>query len=68
MDRVGFATQIMAVLARRHLRDPRVRYYRARRIEIVSDPPVQAQLDGDITGLTPSTIEVVPKALTVFVP
>ncbi len=67
-DRAGFAAQVLAVLARRHLRDPRVRYYRARRIEITSDPPVQAQLDGDVTGLTPLTIEVVPKALTVFVP
>ncbi|MBV9850156.1 MAG: diacylglycerol kinase family lipid kinase [Armatimonadetes bacterium] len=67
-DKVGFVTQVLAVLARRHLRDPRVRYYRARRIEIMSDPPVQAQLDGDITGLTPLTMEVVPKALTVFVP
>ena len=29
LDKVGFVTQIMAMLARRHLRDPRVRYYRA---------------------------------------
>ena len=67
-DRFGFIGQVLSVLARRHLRDPRVRYYRARHIEIVSDPPVQAQLDGDITGLTPLTIEVVPQALRVFVP
>lgn len=67
-DKVGFVTQIMAMLARRHLRDPRVRYYRARRIGIVSDPPIQGQLDGDMFGQTPLTLEVVPKALTVFVP
>ena len=67
-DKMGFVTQLVAVLARRHLRDPRVRYYRARRIEIVSDPPVQAQLDGDAIGLTPLAIDIVPKALTLFVP
>lgn len=66
--RVGFATQIMAVMARRHLRDPRVRYYRARRIEIDSDPPIQGQIDGDAFQNTPVNIEIVPKALTVFAP
>ena len=68
LDRVGFVTQIMALLARRHLRDPRVRYYRARRIKISSDPPIQGQIDGDMFRETPVTIEVAPKALTVFVP
>ena len=68
MERFGFAAQVLSVLVRRHLRDPRVRYYRARRIEIISDPPVQAQMDGDVTGQTPCTIEVAPQALAVFVP
>ncbi len=67
-DRVGFVTQIMALLARRHLRDPRVRYYRARHIEISSEPPIRGQIDGDVFQDTPVTIEVVPQALTVFVP
>jgi YegS/Rv2252/BmrU family lipid kinase len=68
LDRVGFATQIMALMARRHLRDPRVRYYRARRIGIVSDPPIQGQLDGDFFHPTPVQIEIVPRALTFYVP
>ena len=67
-DRVGFAAQIVLLLARRHLNDPRVRYYRGRRIRIESDPPIAAQLDGDLFGETPVEIEVVPKALEVFVP
>ncbi len=67
-DRVGFATQIMAVLARRHLRDPRVRYYRAKRVVLASDPPIQGQLDGDTFGQTPLEISVVPRVLSVFVP
>jgi len=67
-DRIGFVTQIMAMFARRHLRDPRVRYYRARRIVIDSDPPIQGQLDGDMFRATPLTIDVLPHALEVFVP
>jgi diacylglycerol kinase (ATP) len=68
MDKVGFITQIAAVFARRHLRDPRVRYYRAKNVEISSDPAVQAQLDGDIVGLTPLRVEIAPRALRVLVP
>lgn len=67
-DKFGFATQILALLARRHLRDPRVRYYRARRIRIESDPPIMGQLDGDMFASTPLDIAVLPRALTVFVP
>lgn len=68
LDKFGFATQILALLARRHLRDPRVRYYRARRIRIESDPPIMGQLDGDTFAPTPLDIEILPRALTVFVP
>ena len=67
-DRVGFAGQMMAVLARRHLRDPRVRYYRAKRIGLVSDPPIQGQIDGETFGGTPLEITLLPRALPIFVP
>ncbi|MGI4788960.1 MAG: diacylglycerol/lipid kinase family protein [Janthinobacterium lividum] len=68
MDRVGFATQMMAVLARRHLRDPSVKYYRARNIILKSEPPIQGQLDGETFGETPVALSVVPGILPVFVP
>jgi len=58
----------MAVIARRHLRDPRVRYYRCRKITVESTPSIQGQLDGDPFVDTPVTIQIVPKALRVFVP
>ena len=68
LDRVGFATQMVAVLARRHLRDPSVRYYRAKKITLSSEPPISGQLDGEMFGATPIAISIVPSALTVFVP
>lgn len=67
-DRVGFAAQILLLLARRHMGDPRFRYYRARHIRLESDPPIAGQVDGDLYGETPVEIEVVPKALEIFVP
>jgi len=67
-DRVGFASQMMAVLARRHLRDPRVRYYRGKHLVLESDPPIQGQMDGDTFGETPVEISLLPCALPIFVP
>ena len=67
LDRVGFASQLLSVLARRHLHDPRVRYYRAKTITLASDPPVFGQLDGDGIGETPVTITLLPRALPVLV-
>lgn len=66
--KIGFLAQVMLLLARRHLNDPRVRYFRARHIEIESDPPIATQLDGDPIGNTPVTIDVVPNALKILVP
>ncbi len=68
VGRVGFATQMVAVLARRHLRDPSVRYYRAKNITLSSEPPISGQLDGEMFGTTPVTITILPSALSVFVP
>jgi YegS/Rv2252/BmrU family lipid kinase len=67
-DRIGFATQLMLLLARRHLKDPRVRYFRAKRIQIESDPPVQSQLDGEMGAYTPLEITIVPNGVPIFVP
>ena len=67
LDRVGFAGQLVSVLARRHLHDPRVRYYRAKTITLTSDPPISGQLDGDGIGQTPVTITLLPRILPVLV-
>ena len=68
IGRVGFASQMVRVLARRHLCDPSVRYYRARTITLLSDPPICGQVDGETFGETPVTIRIVPNALSVFIP
>ena len=66
--KVGFVTQIMLIMARRHLSDPRVRYYRARKVSIESEPPMPGQVDGDAYGQTPATIDLQPKALRILTP
>ncbi|MDR3710707.1 MAG: diacylglycerol kinase family lipid kinase [Capsulimonadaceae bacterium] len=68
MDKIGILGQVMRIVARRHIGDPRVRYLRAKRIVIDADPPLAAQIDGDTAGQTPMTIELVEKSLSVLAP
>ena len=56
------------VLLQRHIGDPRVSYYQARRVEIETAHPLPVQLDGEPFGTTPLTIKVVPQALTLLLP
>jgi diacylglycerol kinase family enzyme len=56
------------VLTATHERLPDVRVLRATRVRIESDTPVPIQVDGDPAGRTPVEIEVLPRALEVFVP
>lgn len=52
----------------RHIADPEVDIYRARRLEITSARPLPIHVDGDYVGETPATIEAVPRALRLLVP
>jgi diacylglycerol kinase (ATP) len=65
---IGFMGQMLLTMARKHLRDPRVRYYRARKIRIESEPPIHGQVDGDLSAPTPVNVTIAPRALEVFVP
>ena len=51
-----------------HVTEPGVSYFRARRIEIDSDPPAVVDLDGDLFGTTPAVITVCPGILRVMAP
>lgn len=45
-----------------------VRYARGRRITIATDAEAPVQLDGEPIGVTPFTVDVVPRAIQVLVP
>lgn len=62
----GTLRQMVSTRGGRHLGLPGMIYQQARKIEVVTDPIEQVQLDGDPwAGTTPLTIEVVPRSLTV---
>jgi diacylglycerol kinase family enzyme len=45
-----------------------VRHRAGRRISLRSDSPVPVQLDGDFAGYLPLDIQVMPRAVSFFVP
>jgi diacylglycerol kinase family enzyme len=44
----------------------KVRYYRSRKVEMVSDKRTCIQVDGDPLGELPATVEIAPDAMRVF--
>jgi YegS/Rv2252/BmrU family lipid kinase len=58
----------IAILRQRHTYNPHIDYYRARVIDVIAYPRLAVQVDGDLVGFTPVTIEVVPAALRVLMP
>jgi len=58
----------MKVLVARHIDDPEVDIYRARRVEIRTARRLPVHVDGDCVGETPVIIEVVPRALNLLAP
>ena len=59
---------LFSVLTNRHLRDPQVEYYQARRVKISAAKPLSVHADDEPFTTTPVEIGVVPKALRVVVP
>jgi diacylglycerol kinase (ATP) len=58
----------LRVAAQAHLRARPVLYRQVRRLEVYSETPLPAQLDGDFYPGYPTVFEVVPAALRVMVP
>lgn len=67
----GIATMLhhaLNIVLGRQQRHPRVSVRRARHITIHTDRPFPFQIDGDFGGYTPLTIEILPRALTLYLP
>jgi diacylglycerol kinase (ATP) len=58
----------VAILSRRHSRDPEIEYYRARSVQVIARPRLPVQVDGDAIGETPMTFQVAPGALLALLP
>ncbi|HEX6898543.1 MAG TPA: diacylglycerol kinase family protein [Thermoanaerobaculia bacterium] len=61
------AVLVPQVLLGRHLDSDLLHFRKATRLEIVSDPPMTFNVDGEVIGDCPVTFEVLPRALEVVV-
>ncbi|WP_310422441.1 diacylglycerol kinase family lipid kinase [Chamaesiphon sp. VAR_48_metabat_135_sub] len=62
--------RLISIFARHYNRDPLVKYYQAKQIEIGGKrgKALPVQVDGDYLGTTPMSFQVVPSSLWVLVP
>lgn len=63
-----FLSVLGSILTRRYERNPRLHYFRGREIVVDADPALPTQADGERLGMTPFTVNVRPRALSVVVP
>ncbi len=56
------------IFAGKHINVREVTLYRAKKIKLNSATPLEVNLDGDVVGVTPLSIEVVPKAIKILIP
>jgi len=59
---------LLKIVSRRYLQDPRIVHRQARHVEVLTEWAIPVQVDGDLIGSTPVTLDVVPLALRVLVP
>jgi diacylglycerol kinase (ATP) len=65
-NRLAFLGQLINVLLRRQLEDPKFLYERAAHVRIACHPTASVQLDGDYFGRTPVDLRALPAALRVI--
>jgi YegS/Rv2252/BmrU family lipid kinase len=58
----------IGILLRLESRRETVRDFHARKLVLVTDPPLPISIDGEVLGHTPATVEVAERAIEVIVP
>jgi YegS/Rv2252/BmrU family lipid kinase len=62
------ASMLLKVAAHKYSGDERMIFLQAKKVRVESDPPVAAQIDGEVRGETPIEAEIVPLAGRILVP
>ena len=59
---------VWKIARNRHLDDPSVVRLRGERVSIQSDQRVPLQIDGDLQGQLPISLQLIPKAISLLLP
>lgn len=57
-----YVTGITKVFKGEHLPSPAIKEYHAKHVELVCEPALQVEADGEVLGFTPATFEIIPNA------
>ena len=71
LDAASYASALRVawhMFARRPGADPGITFYRGRTVRLTCDPVQSAEADGELLGVTPMYVELVPLALKVLAP
>lgn len=68
LSKLEVLTLLPRLMGSGELRTPRVKRWRAQRVKLTTDRPCYFHGDGEILGMTPVEIEIVPKAVRVLAP
>ncbi len=60
--------RLFSIFTRNYNRDPKVAYFKAKRIDIQGKKKLPIQIDGDFLGRSPMRFEIIPRSLRVLVP
>jgi len=63
---LGLIRFALNMLSKKHLNMRDVRYYRVRKATLSAKKPTLVQVDGDIFGHLPMTVEIAPRVLKIF--
>lgn len=65
---LGMLRLLLRLFFRRYRNGPDLHYLRGRAIRVQADPPLPVQIDGELSGVTPLHVEVVPEGTLIVVP
>jgi diacylglycerol kinase (ATP) len=65
--KLAAAQHLAWILGGDHLDDALLDYRQAREVRVIAEPSLPIQMDGDVAGFTPVTVEVTPGALRAIV-
>ncbi len=68
LSRIQAIRELPGIYEAKHVRNPKVRFYRCRRMLIEGDEPTRVHLDGEPWGTLPIRVEAFPAAVQVAVP
>jgi diacylglycerol kinase family enzyme len=68
LSRLDLLTLLPGLYCGRHLAHPRVAADYAGHIRIEADPPAYVEAEGELAGLTPIEVTIIPQALRIAAP